>query len=152
MNLTQILKPDCVKVPLKSKEKEAAIVELIELLDKTDHLQNKQDVIKAVLEREKTGSTGIGSGVAIPHGKCKAAKDFVMAIGIADEPIDFKSIDKKPVKIVILLISPLDQTELHIQALASVSSLMFDAKFKQRMENAESAQEFYQLICSRDNT
>ncbi|MHC4637410.1 MAG: PTS sugar transporter subunit IIA [Planctomycetota bacterium] len=151
MNLKQILLPQCVAVPLQSKEKEAAISELVDLLDKKELLQKKQDVLDAVLMREKTRSTGIGSSVAIPHGKCKAVKELVMAVGVTAEPIDFASVDGKPVKIIILLVSPLDQTGPHIQALASISRLMLDEQFKQSFENAESAEQLYELIISRDN-
>jgi fructose-specific phosphotransferase system IIA component len=151
MNLKQILLPQCVKVPLQSKEKQAAISELVDLLDKKGLLQKKQDALNAVLAREKTRSTGIGSSVAIPHGKCNAVKELVMAVGVTKKPIDFASVDGKPVKIIILLLSPLDQTGPHIQALARISRLMLDEKFKQSFENAESDEQLYQLIISRDN-
>ena len=151
MNLKQILLPQCVKVPLQSKEKQAAISELVDLLDKKGLLQKKQDVLDAVLMREKTRSTGIGSSVAIPHGKCKAVKELVMAVGLTAEPINFASVDGKPVKIIILLVSPLDQTGPHIQALARISRLLLDEQFKQSFENADSAEQLYQLIISRDD-
>jgi len=101
--------------------------------------------------REQTRSTGIGSGIAIPHGKCKAVKELVMAIGIAHEPIDFESVDDKPVTIVILLVSPTDQTGPHIQALARISRLMLDEQFRQSLEKAGSAEELYELLSKKEN-
>ena len=98
MNLTQILQPNCVKVPLEGKDKQSVITELVDLLDANHLLSDKKVVLEAVLLREKTRSTGIGSGIAIPHGKCTAVKELVMALGIAEQPIDFESIDGKPVK------------------------------------------------------
>lgn len=151
MMLTQILQPTCVKVPLEGKDKYAVINELIDLLDKHGLLQDKQIALDAVLMREKTRSTGIGSGIAIPHGKCKAVKKLIMALGIASEPIDFESVDAKPVTIVILLVSPVDKTGPHIQALARISRLMLDEEFKQKLEKAGSADELYELISNKEN-
>jgi len=151
MNLTQILQPGCVKVPLESKDKQSAITELVELLDDNGLLLDKDLALKSVFLREKTRRTGIGSGIAIPHGKCKAVKDLVMAVGIANEPIDFESVDGKPVRIVLLLISPADQTGPHIQALAKISRLMLNEQFKQGFEKAVSPQEAYELLSSKEN-
>jgi fructose-specific phosphotransferase system IIA component len=150
MILTQILQPACVKVPLESKDKESAIVELVDLLNDNGLLLDKDVVLEAVLTREKTRSTGIGSGIAVPHGKCKAVKELVMAIGITGEPIDFASVDGRPVRIIILLVSPADQTGPHIQALARISRLMLDEEFKQALEKATSAEEVYELLNNKE--
>lgn len=151
MVLTQILQPTCVKVPLASIGKNDVITELIDLLDANDRLESRQAAFDAVFERERTRSTGIGSGIGIPHGKCNAVKELVMALGVAREPIEFQSIDGKPVSIVILLISPLDQTGPHIQALARISRLMLDSAFKTALEQAPSAEAAYKLISDREN-
>ncbi len=150
MILTTILLPNCVKVPLESKEKEAVITELIDLLDSHGQLTDRDAALEAVLEREKIRSTGIGSAIAIPHAKCNVVKEIVMAIGIAAEPIDFESIDDEPVTIVILLVSPLDQIGPHIQALARISKLMLDKEFKNQLENADSPEQLYELLSSRE--
>jgi fructose-specific phosphotransferase system IIA component len=151
MVLTQILQPSCVKVPLEGKGKNAAITELVDLLNTNGLLGDRDVVLEAVLAREKTRSTGIGSGIAIPHGKCKAVRELVMAIGVTGEPIDFASVDDKPVKIILLLVSPADQTGPHIQALAKISRLMLDEKFKQGLEEASSAENAYELISNKEN-
>jgi len=126
MILTQILQPACVKVPLEGKDKKAVITELMDLLDDNGLLLDKSAALDAVFAREQTRSTGIGSGIAIPHGKCNAVKELVMAIGIAGEPIDFESVDDQPVTIVILLVSAVYQTGPHMHALARISRLMLD--------------------------
>lgn len=151
MLLTQICQPISVRVPLQSKEKLESIAELIDLLDENKLLQDKAAVSDAVFTRESTRSTGIGSGIAIPHGKCKSVKELVMAIGIAPDPIDFESIDNQPVSIVILLVSPTDQTGPHIQALAKISRLMLDENFKQAFSQAQSAEEAYKLLQDKEN-
>jgi len=150
MNLTKILQPNSIKVPLESCDKEGVITELVDLLDNNKLLEERNGTLEAVLMRERTRSTGIGAGIAIPHGKCKSAKELVMAIGIAAEPIDFASVDGKPVRIVILLVSPADQTGPHIQALARISRLMLDENFKSSLERATSAEDVYELISKRE--
>ena len=151
MTLIKILQPTCVKVPLEGKDKKSVIIELVDLLDANGLLLDKNVVLEAVFAREQTRSTGIGSGVAIPHGKCNAVKELVMAIGIASEQIDFESVDGKPVAIVILLVSPANQTGPHIQALARISKLMLDEEFKQGLEGASSAEEVYELLSSKES-
>ena len=152
MILTQILRPDCVKVPVESKDKEAVITELVDLLDSNGLLLDRDVALEAVLTRERTQSTGTGAGIAIPHGKCNAVKELVMAIGIAHEPIEFESVDGKPVTILILLISPADQTGPHIQALARISRLMLNEGFRQQLEKTTSADEVYELLNNQEST
>jgi fructose-specific phosphotransferase system IIA component len=150
MILTQILQPSCIAAPLKSKDKDSAIEELVNILASAGQVKNAMMALEAVMEREQTRSTGIGSGIAIPHGKCAAVEELVMAVGIAAEPIDFASIDNKPVNIIVLLISPLDKTGPHIQALARISRLLLDEQFKTKLEKASSPEEVYQLISTKE--
>jgi len=151
MILTQILQPDCIKVPVESREKEAVISELVDLLAAKGLLLDRDSVLEAVLTRERTQSTGTGAGIAIPHGKCNAVKELVIAIGIAHEPIEYNSIDGKPVTILILLVSPADQTGPHIQALATISRLMLNEEFRQKLEKVTSADEVYALLNDQEN-
>jgi fructose-specific phosphotransferase system IIA component len=151
MLITQILRPSCIKVPVKSKDKKSAITELVDLLDANKLLLDRDTALQAVLAREQIRSTGIGGRIAIPHGKCKAVSELVMAMGIAHQPIDFESIDGKPVTIIILLISPADQTGPHIQALATISRLMLDEGFKEKLEEATSAENIHQLLRDKES-
>jgi mannitol/fructose-specific phosphotransferase system IIA component (Ntr-type) len=151
MILTQILKLECVKVPLEGKDKVSVITELVNLLDKQGFLSNKALVLDSVLAREKTRSTGIGAGVAIPHGKCKGVNELVMAIGIAPAPIDFDSADGYGVSIITLLVSPMDKTGPHIQMLARISRIMLDEPLKKKIEQAKSATELYEMIREKES-
>jgi len=151
MILTQIMQPTCIKVPLDGCDKDSAITELVDLLAANKQIQDREIVLEAVLMREQTRSTGIGSGIAIPHGKCEGVSELVMAIGIAKDPIEFDSIDQKPVSIIVLLASPVDRTGPHIQALARISRLMLDDAFKESLQNAKSAEEVYDLINSKES-
>jgi fructose-specific phosphotransferase system IIA component len=136
---------------VENRDKEAVITELVDLLDSNGSLIDRDSALEAVLSRERTRSTGTGAGIAIPHGKCNAVKKLVMAIGIAHEPIEFESVDGKPVTILILLVSPADQTGPHIQALARISKLMLDEEFKQKLEKAASADEVYELLNNKES-
>ena len=151
MILTQILQPDCIKVPVESRDKEAVISELVDLLDAKGLLLDRDSALEAVLTRERIQSTGTGAGIAIPHGKCNAVKELVITIGIAHEPIEYNSIDGKPVTILILLVSPADQTGPHIQALATISRLMLNEDFRQKLEKVTSADEAYALLDDQEN-
>ena len=151
MLLTQILHPNSVKVPVESTDKEDTITELVDLLAANGLFSDRDVALDAVLTRERTQSTGTGSGIAIPHGKCDAVKELVMAIGIAHNPIEFESIDGKPVTIIILLVSPANQTGPHIQALARISRLMLNEEFKAKLEKASSAEEVYDLLGNEEN-
>lgn len=150
MTLTQLLQPTCIKAPLESTDKEGAIQELVDVLADSGRITNSEDAFRAIMDREQQRSTGIGSGIAIPHGKCASAKELVMAIGIANNPIDFESIDGKPVKIIVLLVSPPDCTGPHIQALARISRLMLDETFKAKLEKAASPEKVYDLVSTKE--
>jgi fructose-specific phosphotransferase system IIA component len=151
MKLTEIMQPNLIKVPLEGTNKESVITELVDLLDANGLLDDRNVVLEAVMKREQTRSTGIGSGIAVPHGKCDSVKELVMSMGVAHKPIDFASVDGKGVTIVILLVSPPDKTGPHIQALAKISKLMLDKQFKDAVEKTVSAGELYEFISAKEN-
>ena len=151
MRLTDILKANNIKIPLEAKTKTEAIGELVNLLAGSGDIKDPKKVLDAVLEREATRTTGIGNGLAIPHGKCSGTRDLVMAIGKAATPIDFQAIDGRPVTIIWMLASPPDKTGPHIHALARISRLMTIDKFRHSLMNAKSSQEAYDLIVAQEN-
>lgn len=150
MQLTQILQPTCIVVPVKGKNKEEAITELVDILAANDLLKDRDAVLDSVLMREQTRSTGIGSGIAIPHGKSKGVDELVMSIGITGEPLEFESIDGKPVSIIVLLASPAGQTGPHIQALAKISRIMLDEDLRAKIASAKTPEEVYDLISQKE--
>ena len=152
MRLTEILKPANIKIPLTSKVKAEAIGELVDLLASTGDVTDPKKVLDAVLEREATRTTGIGNGLAIPHGKCSGTKDLVMAIGRAADPIDFQAIDGRPVNIIWMLASPPDKTGPHIHALARISRLMTIDKFRAALLQAKTPQEAFDIIVAQENS
>ncbi|MFZ9881202.1 MAG: PTS sugar transporter subunit IIA [Phycisphaerales bacterium] len=146
MRILEILSPTSIKVPLASTEKHAALDELVELLAANGLCADPISVKRAVWEREVQRSTGIGEGLAIPHGKCAAMPNLVLAIGKPPTPLEFGSIDKKPVQLIILLVSPPEKKDEHIQALGKISKIMTSPEFRQRAYAAQTAQELYGLF------
>src|SRR5678810_430323 len=145
MRLTEILKPQNIKVPLEATVKTGAIGELVELLAGNGELTDPKKVLEAVLDREATRTTGIGNGLAIPHGKCTGTDHLVMAIGRPQTPIDFQAIDGRPVSLIWLLTSPPDKTGPHIHALARISRLMTIDRFRHALNAAQTGQDVYDI-------
>ena len=152
MRLTEILKPQNIKVPLASKAKADAIGELVTLLSANGEVTDARKVLDAVLEREATRTTGIGNGLAIPHGKCTGTDHLVMAIGRPATPIDFQAIDGRPVTLIWLLTSPPDKTGPHIHALARISRLMTIDKFRQALNAAKTSQDVFDIVVKQEAT
>ncbi len=148
MELTKILTPDRIRVPLQATDKTGVITELVDLLVQVGGLAERSAALAAVLKREADRSTGIGYGLAIPHGKSDGCDRLVMAAGKPARPIDFQSVDGRPVTFVVLLVSPPDQTGPHIQALARISHLMNDERFRLAVEQAQTGDELFQAIAS----
>jgi fructose-specific phosphotransferase system IIA component len=151
MRLTDILKPQNIKIPLAATQKTDAIRELVDLLTANGEVADSKKVLDSVLDREATRTTGIGNGLAIPHGKCNGTDHLVMAIGRPATPIDFQAIDGRPVTIIWLLTSPPDKTAPHIHALARISRLMTMEKFRQALNQAKTNQEMFDIIAQQEN-
>lgn len=150
MELRKILTPQRVRVPLQGKDKTAVITELIDLLAANGGLVDRDAALEAVLKREAERSTGIGYGLAIPHGKSNGSDKLALAVGMPGEPVDFQSVDGRPVTFVALLVSPPDQTGPHIRALARVSGLMNNEEFRHKLESIHASEELYDAIMKCD--
>jgi fructose-specific phosphotransferase system IIA component len=150
MNLLDILSPDCVRAPLVGTDKRAVIDELVDLLAAAGKVADARALKEAVWTRELTRTTGIGHGLAIPHGKCSGMPALAMAIGKPARPLDFQAIDNQPVHLVVLLASPPDRTSDHIQALARISRLMTMDKFREQIYAATTAPEIYELLRAQE--
>ncbi|MBC7783325.1 MAG: PTS sugar transporter subunit IIA [Burkholderiales bacterium] len=146
MRLSEILKPQNIKIGIAATSKSDAIAELIGLLEASGEVSDGKKVLESVLDREATRTTGIGNGLAIPHGKSPGTPKLSMALGRPIEPIDFQSIDGRPVTIIWLLTSPPDQAGVHIKALAAISRLMTSDKFRFALNNAKTSQEIFEIV------
>ncbi len=137
---------------LKAKDRDSAIAELVSALDKADRLgkENCEQIIKAVIKRENEASTGMGKGVAVPHVKHKAVKDVIAAVGQSSVGIDFSSLDKQLVYSVILLISPVDNPDRHLQAMESIFKHLQRDKFRRFLRQSQTAKEIENLLREAD--
>lgn len=150
INLLDILSPACVKVPLAATTKRGVIEELVDMLASAGKVNDAQSLKDAVWTREQTRTTGIGLGLAIPHGKCAGMSGLAMAIGKPREPMNFESIDGQPVKLIVLLASPPDKQSDHIQALARISRLMNMEEFRNKAYATTTSEELFELFRSQE--
>jgi len=146
MNLTEIVSPSCVKAPLEATDKRGVIDELVDLLAADNKVRDADALKEAVWVREQTRTTGIGHGLAIPHGKTTCCDRLVMAVGRTSEPIEFESVDGKPVRLIFLLLSPPEQTGPHIKALAEISRMMSQEDKRRAAIDSDSGQALFELI------
>lgn len=152
MEIAKLLTVDRIRVPLSGTDKTAVITELVDALDAVSALTNREAALQSVLKREAERSTGIGFGLAIPHGKSDGVKSLVIAAGKPAAPIEFQSADGRPVHFVVLLVSPPDQTGAHIQALAKISRLMNSEAFRAAIAKAGSAAELHAAISTFESS
>jgi len=146
MTLLEILSPTSVKVDLQGETKEEIIAELSNLLSKDHAVTDPDSIFQAVIEREKIMSTGIGDGIAIPHGKSDSVDQLVAALGTQRRGVDFEALDGEPAYVFFLLVSPTNVSGPHIKALARISRYLKDEEFKKRLISAHSAEEIISII------
>ena len=150
MNLLDLMTAECIRAPLEADDKRGVIDELVDLLAAQGKVSDAASLKDAVWTREQTRTTGIGQGLAIPHGKCAGLDSLAMAIGKPAAPMDFESIDGQPVRLVVLLASPPDRTSDHIQALARISKLMTMEDFRRKVYEAETSDEIFELLKAQE--
>ena len=146
MNLLDILSLESTIVDLKGESKEDIIAELVNSLPVGDAITDREQVLQAVLDREKIMSTGIGDGIAIPHGKSAAVTELVAAMGTQRRGVDFDALDGEPAFVFFLLVSPANVSGPHIKALARISRLLKNDEFKKKLIEADSAAEIIATI------
>lgn len=150
MKLTDILSPRAVTLDLKAHGKKEALEELCGLLGAAGKLPDQQAFLSTLLEREALGSTGIGQGVAIPHGKSRAVPAQAAALGLSRRGVEFESLDGEPVHILFLLAAPPEAAGPHLKALARISRLLKDKLFRQAVRDAASVDEIIRIIGEED--
>ncbi len=144
--LTDLITPERIKIPLVSREKDELLRELVEVVTHGDRIDDPADVLRAVREREAVLSTGIGNGVAIPHGKSPAVPELRMAAGTTAEPVDFDALDGQPVRLFFLLVGPESAAGPHIKALSRISRLVRREEVRARLLAARNAEEFHRAL------
>ncbi len=146
MKIHEILDKNAIKIGLEAAEKEDALKELVGALAKVRNIGDQKAIVKSLIERESLGSTGIGQGIAIPHGKTDKVEDLVAVMGISKKGVNFDALDGEPVYIFFLLIAPKDTAGPHLKALAQISRLLRDSYFCELIRRCHTPQEVYDLI------
>jgi len=153
MIISEHLNPKAISINLKGKTKEKVLQELTEILIATGEVEEKEkdNVVNVLLKREKIGSTGIGYGVAIPHGKCKVVESMTLAVGCSKKGVAFDSIDGKPVHLFFLLLTSPDHGQLNLKVLARLSRFLKDRNFRESLIRAKDTREIYEIIKNKEN-
>ena len=151
MHLNDIIDERCIKITLQKKSKRGLIKEMVDLLDSAGKITDKDKVLDSVLTREKLMSTGVGKGVAIPHGKSEGVTHIQAAFGKTAEDVDFQSLDGKPVRLIFLLVGPEENPILHIKALSRISRLTSHKKFCQKLLQATSPDDVIGILNDAEN-
>ena len=149
MKISDILKLDAIIADLKAKNKSESIQELAGAVAPVAGAK-AQDVAEVLVERENLGSTGIGGGIAIPHGKLDTVKSIAVGFGRSIKGIDFDSLDNRPVHLFFLLLTPEHSTGGHLKVLAQISKLLKMDQFKERLLSAGSTEQIHQIILEND--
>lgn len=152
MYIIELLKEQFVIDELKSRTKREVLVELSEIFKKENISVDSDRMVSVLLEREKLGSTGIGDGIAIPHGKLGGLDGLIISFGRSTEGVNFDSLDGKPVHLFFLLMAPENSAGQHLKALAKISRMLKDGDFRSDLMKASSAQEIYSIIEKKDRS
>ena len=146
MKLSEILRPESIRIPLASSTKDAVLHELVGLLPSSADEGVRDQLLSAVLERESRMSTGIGQGIAIPHGKSDQVSGMEIGFGISPTPIDFEALDGDPVDVFFVLVSPPDLTGPHIKALAQISRMLSSDTLREELAAATGPDQVMELF------
>jgi PTS system nitrogen regulatory IIA component len=149
MKIVEFLRPDAVIASLSGQTGQSALAELCRPLSAT-YKVDAQRLLETLLEREKLGSTGIGEGVAIPHGKVPGLPGLIAAFGRSTQGIDFRAIDGRPTHLFFTLFAPENSAGAHLKALARISRIFKNATFRDALMRASSAEEIFRLIETED--
>ena len=150
MKLSQIMEENDIIPELKATNKKEVLEELSEVICKHEPLLKKERLVQVLMEREKLGTTGIGDGIAIPHGKIDILKMPLLSFGRSKKGIDYEAIDNKPVHLFFLLVAPENSSGLHLQILARIAKLLKNNQFRKKLMDAKTRQEIYQVIVESD--
>jgi len=146
MRLAEFVRPENILADLKSRNKEELFDEMVTQVSSRARGLDKQSVLKALVDREKLGTTGIGHGVAIPHGKIKGLNEIMVFFGRSTKGVDFQSMDNAPVHLVFLIITPENSATAHLKVLACISHLLKNQDFRVKLLRASSAPDIIKVI------
>jgi PTS system nitrogen regulatory IIA component len=145
------LDPACIKLELSASNRDAAIVELIGLIHAKHRLRNLEETVRVVMEREQKMSTSLENGIAVPHGKVPSVDRVLVAVGLKQKGIDFKSADGQSSKIIILILSSASQTGPHVRCLAEIGRLLQSDANRKKILAATDAETVFRIMTDTGN-
>lgn len=146
MKITDLLKKDSINLNVEASNKKELLEQAVELMNNNGNITDKDKYLELVLKREKEGSTGIGEEIAIPHGKGDSVSAPGLAAMVIPNGVDFEALDEKPVKLLFLIAAPNNKDNVHLEVLSRLSTLLMDEKFRKKLINAKSKEEFLEII------
>jgi PTS system nitrogen regulatory IIA component len=149
MKICDVLQREAILSDLKAQNKKGVLEELVTPVARIAGV-SQDDMVKVLLERERLGSTGIGGGIGIPHGKMKELEALILGFGLSRKGVDFDSLDGHPTRIFFLLVTPENSTGLHLKLLARISRILKKDPFKDRLLNAADGAEIFDIIKEED--
>jgi PTS system nitrogen regulatory IIA component len=149
MKILDVLQKEAIISGLKSQDKKGILEELVAPIASITGVNHK-DLVRVLMDREQLGSTGIGGGIGIPHGKLKQLESLALGFGLSRKGVDFESMDNKPTHIFFLLVTPENSTGLHLKMLARISKILKHDQFKEKLLNAASSDEIFSIIKEED--
>ena len=152
MQLSEIINVNRIKSGINVKSKKRALEALSELITQDQSQLDSSSIFDSLISRERLGSTGVGYGIAIPHGRIKNCKQITGALIHFDEGVDFDAIDNQPVDIMFALVVPEESTDEHLQVLALLASMFNEESFREKLRNSKSNEETYQLLTEWQKT
>ena len=150
MRLSDILSQNHVIPDLKAKDKKGVLAELVDVIVSSDPTLDRNSLVKVLLERERLGSTGIGDGVAIPHGKFQGLKHPIISFGRSRKGLDFDAMDGEAVFLFFLLVAPEDSASIHLKALARIAKIIKSRSFRNLLMQVPTREEIYHTIIQND--
>ena len=151
MKLADILRESSVIADIKGVTKREILFEMVETLKNAKLIDDVDSVVDIIMEREKLGSTGIGDGVAIPHGKMKKLNTILCVAGRSKEGVNFDAVDRQPVHIFFLVLAPEDSASMHLKVLSRISKVLRDQSFRKKILKLTDAHEIYSNIIEADD-
>ena len=151
MRIVDLLHKEGINLNINPSDKSECINELIDLMDKTGNLNNKEEYRKAILAREDLSTTGIGDGIAIPHGKTSAVKRASLAAAVCKQGVDYDSLDGMPAHLIFMIAVPDNNDNLHLEVLARLSTILMDEGFRKSLIDCTDKDEFLKLIDEKES-
>jgi PTS system nitrogen regulatory IIA component len=151
MNISNLLKNNFITVELKASDKLGVLEELSEIFASNNDDVDAETMVRVLLEREKLGSTGIGDGIAIPHGKIGGIENIYIGFGRSKKGVEFDALDGKPVHLLFVLVAPESASGKHLKALAKISRMLMDQRFRSDLMSAATVDDLYKTITEMDH-